>query len=203
MKRIIGLLIICMFMISIVSAGCGCSKNKGVTAQATAQQIRSQVRVQENPECSYEDCSKDGNCTKECYRKLKRRSILRRLNQTINITEQETENGTILILEGDGKNRTIKIMPETASEVALERLRLKVCNETNNCTIELKEVPVKRALRLAYRVRARKRARLLGFIKTQMNVEADVDAETGEVIRRGRPWWAWMAVEEDETEESE
>jgi len=33
----------------------------------------------------------------------------------------------------------IKIMPDVASEAALSRLRLRVCNETNNCTIELKD----------------------------------------------------------------
>ena len=31
-------------------------------------------------------------------------------------------------------------MPNTASETALNRLKLKNCNEENNCNIELKEV---------------------------------------------------------------
>ena len=39
----------------------------------------------------------------------------------------------------NGKNIEIKIMPDSASERALEVLKLKVCSAENNCTIEIKE----------------------------------------------------------------
>jgi hypothetical protein len=36
-----------------------------------------------------------------------------------------------------------------------------------------------------------------------MQVRAQVDAENGEVIRTGKPWWSFLATEVDETEETE
>ena len=56
------------------------------------------------------------------------------------LTEEQIQNKTRLKMQlSNGRNAEIKIMPDTASERALERLRLKVCSEENNCTIELKE----------------------------------------------------------------
>jgi len=99
----------------------------------------------------------------------------------------------------NGRNAEIKVMPNTASERALERLRLKNC--AGNCTIELKEVGKGNQTKAAYSVKTERQSRFLGLFKTRMNVEAEVDAESGEVIRVNKPWWAFLASEPDETEE--
>ena len=123
--------------------------------------------------------------------------------------EVEAENG-----QGDGvqeRNRTrlrvrlengtkkeIKIMPDTASERALERLRLKNCIEEQGCTIELKEVGSGKNKQLAYELQAERHARILGLFQAKMQVKAQVSAENGEVIRIGKPWWAFLATEPEE-----
>jgi len=96
----------------------------------------------------------------------------------------------------NGRNAEIKVMPDTASEKALEQLRLKVCSEENGCAIELKEVgKSQEEKQLAYEVQAERHSRILGIFKKKMQVQAQVDAETGEVIQTNKPWWAFLATE--------
>ena len=98
----------------------------------------------------------------------------------------------------NGRNAEIKVMPNVASERALERLRLRNCTETHNCTIELKEIGQGNQSRLAYEVQAERHARILGLFQAKMQVQAQVDAETGELIRVEKPWWAFLAIEPEE-----
>ena len=95
----------------------------------------------------------------------------------------------------NGRNAEIKVMPDTASEKAMERLQLNVCSAENGCSIELKEVGSGEQTRAAYEVQAQKQAKFLGMFKVQMQVQAQVDAENGEVIQSKKPWWAFMASE--------
>lgn len=114
--------------------------------------------------------------------------------------EASTENGKTSFKAklSNGKNAEVKVMPDTASEKALERLRLKICSEEKGCSIELKEVSSGEKAKLAYEVKTQRTSRFLGMFKTQMNVEAQVDAESGEVIRTKKPWWAFLASEPEE-----
>ena len=109
---------------------------------------------------------------------------------------EENESNIKAILS-NGRNAEIKIMPDTASETALARLRLKVCSEENNCTIQLKETGNQEQAQLAYEMKIQKQARILGLFKTRMQVFAEVNAENGEVIRTGKPWWAFLASESE------
>jgi hypothetical protein len=95
----------------------------------------------------------------------------------------------------NGKNAEVKIMPNTASGRAIERLQLKVCNTENECSLELKEVGNGEQTKLAYEVQAKKEARVLALFKTKMQVQAQINAETGEVIMSKKPWWAFLASE--------
>lgn len=88
----------------------------------------------------------------------------------------------------NGKNAEVKIMPETASKTAIERLKLNSCNESN-CTIALKEVGKDNSTKLAYEINATKQAKFLGIFKTNVKVRTEVDVETGEVISVKKPWW--------------
>jgi hypothetical protein len=117
--------------------------------------------------------------------------------------ESEGQNGSLRARLSNGRNAQIKIMPEVASKKALQRLRLKRCNESENCTIELKEVGEGNKTRAVYEARARKTFKIFGFIKNREEVRTRIDAETGEEIEVRRPWWAWMAKEPEETTEAE
>lgn len=115
---------------------------------------------------------------------------------TMNMTQEQIQNRTKLQVKlSNGTNAEVKVMPNTASEQAIERLQLKVCNSENNCSIELKEVGTGTQAKLAYEVQAQKEARVLALFKTQMEVQVQIDAETGEVIQAKKPWWAFLASE--------
>jgi len=117
----------------------------------------------------------------------------------LNITaETDTEGRTRLRTRLlNGTEMEIKIMPDTAAERALERLRLRVCSEDNNCTIELKDVG-NGDERIQYEVQIERHSRILGIFQKNMQVQAQVDAENGEVIRVRKPWWAFIASEPEE-----
>ncbi|MEM0465900.1 MAG: hypothetical protein QXW97_04350 [Candidatus Pacearchaeota archaeon] len=69
----------------------------------------------------------------------------------------------------NGRVAEIKIMPNTASERALERLRLKACNSENNCQIILKEVGKADKFKPVYELIGNKQVKFLGIFK--MNAE--------------------------------
>lgn len=109
------------------------------------------------------------------------------------LSEKMNKNKTRLYAKmGNGKNAEIKVMPSVASERAIERLRLKVCSNENNCSVQLKEVSSGNNSSLAYEVKARKHVKFLGLFDTDMDVQAQVNAETGEIINVEKPWWAFL-----------
>jgi len=115
---------------------------------------------------------------------------------SMEISQVQSQNKTMLQAKlSNGMNAEIKVMPDTASETAIERLRLKVCSSENSCQIELKEVGTGEKIRAAYEVQAKKEAKVFGLFKTTMQVQAQIDAETGEVIQAKKPWWAFLASE--------
>jgi hypothetical protein len=103
----------------------------------------------------------------------------------------------------NGREVEVKIMPDTVSQRALERLRLKNCVEAEGCTIELKEVGSGEEVKLAYELKRERESKVFGLFKAKMQVRAQVDAETGDVIRTHKPWWAFLATEPEESEESD
>jgi len=104
------------------------------------------------------------------------------------IEGNETNIGAML---SNGRRAEIKIMPNTASEVALERLR------AMNFTVELKEVRERNEVRAVYSVEAEKQGRFLGVFKTRVKFESHVDPETGELLNVNKPWWAFLVAGED------
>ena len=112
------------------------------------------------------------------------------------VQEQTQEKTKITAKLSNGQNAEIKVMPDAASERAMERLELKVCSEENDCQMELKEVGKGDQIKAAYEVKAQKQAKLFGLFRTKMQVQAQIDAESGEVIQTKKPWWAFLASEE-------
>ena len=117
-------------------------------------------------------------------------------NCSCNLFQEKVQNQTRIYANlSNGKKAEIKVMPNVASTKALERLKLKNCN--GNCSIELKEVGEGNQTRMAYEVKTTKQAKFLGIFKTEMKVEAQVDAENGEVLKAKKPWWAFMSSIEE------
>ncbi|MBR9706105.1 hypothetical protein GOV14_03665 [Candidatus Pacearchaeota archaeon] len=114
----------------------------------------------------------------------------------LEMMQEEREGKTKLMVKlSNGKDAEIKVMPDSASERALERLRLKVCSEENGCSIELKEVGKDEATKAVYEVKLEKKSRLFGIFPKKMKVSTQVDAESGETTKTKKPWWAFLAAE--------
>lgn len=119
-----------------------------------------------------------------------------------NLTQEQVQNKTQLkVALSNGRNAEIKVMPTTASETALHQLRLKNCNESTNCSLELKEVGQGNQTKLAYELNTQKQSKVLGLFKARMQVQAQIDAENGEIIQTNKPWWAFLASEDNELDE--
>ncbi len=114
--------------------------------------------------------------------------------------DQENVNGQTKLTTklSNGRDAEVKVMPDKASETALERLRLKNCVEADGCSIELKETGSGDNAKLAYEVKTQRKSKVFGLFNAEMDVEAQVDAETGELLRTNKPWWAFLASEPEE-----
>lgn len=212
MKKIVILiatiLLVNLFSFSIVHAEQNQNQvSAGNSVQNSGDESNLQNRIQENIQEREEIKEQLKENMKERVELKKETQNLIRLkirnvsaHTTLDITEEFDENNNTLLVfkSSNGKNRIIKIMPDTASERALERLRLKVCSEENNCTIELKEVPVKKALKLVYELQVQKHYRLFGLFEAKAQNKVQVDAENGEIIQEKKPWWAFLASESEE-----
>lgn len=84
----------------------------------------------------------------------------------------------------NGRKAEIKIMPETASERAIQRLG------ELNFSVELKEVGNDK---VAYELESEKEGKVFGLFRAKGKVSALVNAETGEVEKVNKPWWAFLA----------
>jgi len=114
----------------------------------------------------------------------------------LDLIQKQVQNKTGLETKlSNGRNAEIKVMPNTASEIALQRLRLKNCNEEEGCSIELKEVGQGEQAKLAYEMKTQRQSKFFGLFRARMNIQAQVDAESGEIIRVKKPWWAFLASE--------
>jgi len=114
------------------------------------------------------------------------------LNLEIEPTESNVKLTAVL---SNGQKSEIKVMPDTASKKALEVLKLKNCNPTNNCTITLKEAGFGNQVNALYEIQAEKHARILWLFEKKMPVKCQISAESSDVINIKEPWWAFLATE--------
>ncbi|MFA4960575.1 MAG: PepSY domain-containing protein [Candidatus Pacearchaeota archaeon] len=98
------------------------------------------------------------------------------------------ENESCIYNFSNGRKGEIKVMPETASSKAIERLG------QLGFTIELKEVGSKNETRIAYELIGEKEGKVLGLFNAHGKVKAYVDAKTGEIIKIKKPWWSFLST---------
>ncbi|MEK6910595.1 MAG: hypothetical protein AABW82_02370 [Nanoarchaeota archaeon] len=118
----------------------------------------------------------------------------------LEISENETVDGNVSIKVKlkDGKHKEIKVLPDRASEIAKARMRAKYGNDS----LEIREIMHKNVPKVVYHLEGNSSGKFLGVFKSNMNVQTEVDAETGEVVLVKRPWWAFMVKADAETEVS-
>ena len=121
-------------------------------------------------------------------------NIIARINLrtglNISLSDDATLGAALRVHLSNGKYALIKVIPAEASVKAQAVLNAK-CDE-RNCTVELKESNVNGEPKAVYDVKIVKKVKLLGVFNVHQNVQADVDAETGEVVTK-RPWWSFLA----------
>jgi hypothetical protein len=88
----------------------------------------------------------------------------------------------------NGRKAEIKYMPETASAKAIERLG------ELNFSVVLKEVGNGNETKAVYEVSAEKEGKIFGLFRAKGKVTALVNAETGDVEKVNKPWWAFLAT---------
>lgn len=223
MKRILLSLIMCILVSSLVfAAGTGSGGQPEVTGQpedsgnleetgngtqvtqeTQNQGENTQIQTQQQTQVQSGSLSLQGGkqvqVQTQSNNQIQLKSGGAEAKTSMQMTHEQTQTGTKLQVKlSNGKNAEVKVMPDTASEKALERLRLKTCSAENGCSIELKEVGQGEQVKAAYEVQVQKQARFLGLFKTKMQVQAQVNAENGEVIQTKKPWWAFLASESEE-----
>jgi hypothetical protein len=178
----------------------GCENNKCVKNDTTVicpQDMKTcpnGLSVSRNPanNCEFE-CSEEVVCTQECNSPVCCEIPVQCIKAPCPPIKQTKCNGCVCS-ENKGKvsyqgecDERIKIMPETASQTAINRLG------DLNFTIELKEVGKGNNAKQVYELTGNKQGKFLGIFKIMARVQAQVDAETGDV-KVIKPWWAFLAT---------
>ncbi len=91
-----------------------------------------------------------------------------------------TSNG--ITIEKNGNKKEIKLMPDTVKEKVS-----KIIDEMQKIELALEETMV-------YKTKGTKQGKLLAFIPVQMQINAEVNAETGEIKKIEKPWWSFLVV---------
>lgn len=172
-------------------------QNQEQIQERVQEQVKTQTKL--NAGTYTTENGKQLQVEEKANNKIQLKSGATQAQTSMEMVQEQTQEGTKLQVKlSNGKNAEVKIMPDTASEKALEQLRVRVCSEENDCQIELKEVGTGESTKAVYELKLQKQAKFLGLFKTKMQVQAQVDAENGEVIQTKKPWWAFLASESEE-----
>lgn len=93
------------------------------------------------------------------------------------------EEGKLYIETTKGKAQ-VKILPNEASNITINQVRIEIIKEINLKT-EFEK--------LIYFVKGVKRAKIFGIIPVTINIGAKIDVETGGIISVKKPWWSFLA----------
>lgn len=118
----------------------------------------------------------------ETYQKIKVRGY-----EVESEFEVESEEGKLKFKFSNGNKGEIKIMPDTASEIAIEKMK------TKGIEVKLKEIGEGNDLSVVYEVEGNKTVKFLGLFKVNAEISAIISAENGEVLRLDEPWWYFLA----------
>ncbi len=124
----------------------------------------------------------------ESKQKIKFRGI--GVDTSLNV--EGLEEGKAKIRLSDGNYQEVKIMPNTAFKIAVEKLK------SSNINIRLEEFEGE-DLAAIYVADADKTIKILGIFETKHNLEVEINIEDGEIKVEDKPWW-WFLVEEVEEE---
>lgn len=109
------------------------------------------------------------------------------INASTNVTLYKSDDGKIYAISKDNETRIIKMLPDQVRERIRERLEIQLRNE--NMTLDENGT---------YQYRAEKKARLFFLFQINVPIQAEIDPETGEVLRIKNPWWSFLTKDDVE-----
>jgi hypothetical protein len=112
---------------------------------------------------------------------------VKNINMSTNVTLYH-HNGKVYRDIGNNQTKEIKYLPDKVKEKIEERLRQKNCT-CENMTLDENGI---------YKVRIEKKARLFLLFSVKEKVNAEIDSETGEIIRIKNPWGGFLARDNKE-----
>jgi hypothetical protein len=129
-------------------------------------------------------------CNEECpllnitYNNSLRRAVIISKNMTIlSNSTIEVDNGSVYILTQKNVRRELKVLPENASETAKMRVNYQLIK-----TVDIEDSDGN----AYYAVKGIQAGKILGLFSTQMDVQTDVDVQSGDVTQVRRPWWNFL-----------
>ncbi|MBA7681588.1 hypothetical protein ES703_89928 [subsurface metagenome] len=202
MKKIFIFIALTLFLTSFIFAQASqIQAVSGVLTQAQIQEInqtQNRIRIQAQEDGCPENCTCTGSVVKCALEKGGRNMTVtagqsgniiiqvKNANASTSVTLYKSE-GKVYGVFKDNETKEVRVMPDMVKDKVRER----VARELENQTIELDEDGV-------YQFRARKRARLFGFIRVRVKVRAEINSETGELVKIRNSWWAFLARDEGE-----
>lgn len=195
MNKIVTLLVMGFFVLSIISGAYAVELSGETEVSFGKNKANASANAKMNDS---DDVDEEDEIEVKVLSDKQRELIINKVNVKtgLNITVDESASvgQNLRVYLSNGRYAQIRVLPETASATA--EARINASCESDGCDIELKEVGRNEDVKVVYEVEAKKNAKLLGFIKTKMEVDVEVNAETGEVVSVKRPWWSFMAKEE-------
>ena len=171
-----------------------------ILTQAQIQEIKKEtkrirVQTQEN-ECP-DNCTCTDSVTK-CELENGREMTIRAgksgniivqvkgINMSTNVTLYKSE-GKVYGVFKNNNTKEIRVMPDMVKN----KIREKIARELEDEEIKLDEDGI-------YQYRARKKVKLFGFIRTRIRVSAEINSETGELVKIRNSWWGFLASDDTE-----
>ena len=108
------------------------------------------------------------------------------------VIDEETKKEFLSAILSNGEEEVIKVLPDEVLEIISETIK------SDDVSIELKEKVHKNVPRVVYNIKSNENGKFLGIFKMKLKVEAEVDPETGEIIYKNKPWWAFLVDEGDD-----
>jgi hypothetical protein len=222
MKRVVILIITVLFLTSFITSqgitASAISNNSGNPNNSNIQnnelnqkqnltqaqvenivQSRNRIRTQLNGSECPNNCSCDGSTTKCQFENGREMTIQagqsgntiiqsKKINASTNVELYKSENKIYGIFK-DNQTKELNIFPDELQK----KIREKIQTRLENQTLKLDENGI-------YQMRAEKRARLFGIFPVKATIQAEINSETGEIIRIKNPWWGFLAQDETEKE---
>lgn len=161
------------------------------------ERIKSNIRATECPN----DCICTGSVTKCTFANGTREITItagksgnvivqvKGINASTTLTLYKSDDGKLYSVNKNNETKKIRILPDQVRE----KIREKLAKQFENESISLDENGI-------YEYSAEKKSKLFAMFPIKAMVKAEIDPETGKIIKVTNPWWSFLA-KDDKSEE--